>query len=83
MYVAFHRHTSCLGDQTLQQMCKPSTNALGMGADLATYVNYAHGDETLEQRCGARKLPQLARLKAKGDPKGMFRFNNVLPTKYP
>ncbi|KAL3477602.1 FAD-binding domain-containing protein [Aspergillus californicus] len=51
--------------------------------DLTVYVNYAHGDETLEQMYGANKLPRLAKLKKKYDPNGLFNFSNPLPTKYP
>ena len=51
--------------------------------DLAAYINSAHGDETLEQRYGARKLHRLAALKKIWDPKEVFRFNNALPTAYP
>lgn len=51
--------------------------------DLAVYVNSAHGDETLEQKYGARKLPRLAALKKTWDPDRVFRYNNALPTKYP
>jgi hypothetical protein len=51
--------------------------------DLAVYQNYAWGDETLEQIYGARKLPKLAKLKAKYDPDNVFRFYHNLPTSYP
>lgn len=51
--------------------------------DLSVYVNYAHGDETLEQRYAERKLPRLAALKKKWDPNNVFAFNNPLPTTYP
>lgn len=47
------------------------------------YVNYARGDETLEQKYGARKLPRLAALKKKYDPDNVFGWNNALPTEYP
>ncbi|KAI1873002.1 uncharacterized protein JN550_003876 [Neoarthrinium moseri] len=50
---------------------------------LAAYVNSAHGDESLESRYGANKLPRLAALKKTWDPNNVFRFNNKLPTKYP
>ncbi|GAP88228.1 putative FAD-binding domain-containing protein [Rosellinia necatrix] len=46
------------------------------------YINYAHGDESLESRYGARKLPRLAALKKKWDPKNVFAYNNALPTRY-
>lgn len=36
--------------------------------ELRVYVNYAHGDEKLEQIYGADKLPRLASLKKKWDP---------------
>ncbi len=51
--------------------------------ELSVFVNYARGDETLEQIYGRDKLPRLAALKKKWDPKGVFSFNNALPTKYP
>ncbi|KAI0398686.1 hypothetical protein F4802DRAFT_592432 [Xylaria palmicola] len=50
--------------------------------DLAVYVNYAYGDESLEQIYGERKLPRLAALKAKWDPENVFAYNNPLPTTY-
>jgi len=55
----------------------------GYGGDLAVYVNYAHGDEKLEQVYGAEKLPQLVALKKKYDPSNVFAFSNPLPTSYP
>ncbi|KAF9878631.1 FAD-binding domain-containing protein [Colletotrichum karsti] len=51
--------------------------------DLAVYVNYASGNETLEQIYGANKLKRLAETKKKWDPKQVFGFSNPLPTKYP
>ncbi|KAJ8123625.1 hypothetical protein ONZ43_g474 [Nemania bipapillata] len=51
--------------------------------ELAAYTNYAHGDEKLEQIYGKNKLPRLASLKAKYDPRNVFAFNNPLPSKYP
>ncbi|KAI1459593.1 FAD-binding domain-containing protein [Annulohypoxylon moriforme] len=50
--------------------------------DLSVYVNYAHGDETLEQIYGKDKLPRLARLKKEWDPDNVFRYHHVLPTEY-
>ena len=50
---------------------------------LHVYVNYAHGDETVEQVYGARNLPRLAQLKRTWDPDNVFRFNNPLPAQYP
>ncbi|KLU89215.1 hypothetical protein MAPG_08189 [Magnaporthiopsis poae ATCC 64411] len=50
---------------------------------VAVYVNYAHGDEKLENIYGARKLPRLARLKSQYDPENVFRFHHPLPAKYP
>ncbi|KAF2792192.1 Glucooligosaccharide oxidase [Melanomma pulvis-pyrius CBS 109.77] len=47
------------------------------------YVNYAHGDETIEQVYRADKLPRLAALKKQWDPSNVFGFNNPLPTQYP
>ncbi|KAF5589168.1 hypothetical protein FPANT_6383 [Fusarium pseudoanthophilum] len=51
--------------------------------EITTFVNYAHGDETLEQIYGKDKLPRLTALKKIWDPKEVFSFNNGLPTTYP
>ncbi|OTA57984.1 Glucooligosaccharide oxidase [Hypoxylon sp. EC38] len=51
-------------------------------SNLTVYVNYAHGDETIEQIYGADKLPRLAKLKKAWDPDNVFAFNNPLPTLY-
>jgi hypothetical protein len=51
--------------------------------DLAVYINYAQGDETLEQIYGESKLPRLSALKREYDPKNVFRFNNPIPQQYP
>jgi FAD/FMN-containing dehydrogenase len=51
--------------------------------DLAVYINYAQGDETLEQIYGENKLPRLSALKREYDPKNVFRFNNPIPQQYP
>ncbi|RDW79379.1 hypothetical protein BP6252_04017 [Coleophoma cylindrospora] len=51
--------------------------------ELTVYINYAHGDETLEQKYGADKLPRLAALKKTWDPENAFGYNNGLPTSYP
>ena len=45
---------------------------------LTTYVSYAHGEETLEQKYGANKLPRLQALKKKWDPQNIFAFNNAI-----
>ncbi|KAL9626522.1 MAG: hypothetical protein Q9164_007861, partial [Protoblastenia rupestris] len=45
---------------------------------LTTYVSYAHGEETLEQKYGADKLPRLKDLKKKWDPKNLFAYNNAI-----
>ncbi|KAL4938557.1 hypothetical protein BDV06DRAFT_215011 [Aspergillus oleicola] len=61
-----------------------STLAAASGyGDLAVYVNYARGDETLEQRYGERKLPRLADVKRMYDPTNVFRFHHALPIVYP
>ncbi|KAL4797947.1 FAD-binding domain-containing protein [Aspergillus venezuelensis] len=49
----------------------------------AVYVNYALGDETLEQIYGAEKLPRLAKLKKTYDPNNVFGFHHPIPTAYP
>jgi hypothetical protein len=51
--------------------------------ELTVFVNYAHGDEKLDRIYGADKLPRLAALKKKWDPKRVFSYNNGLPTRYP
>ncbi|KAL2825437.1 FAD-binding domain-containing protein [Aspergillus cavernicola] len=51
--------------------------------DLAVYVNYAKGDEKLEQIYGARKLPRLVELKRRYDPDNVFRFHHALPMGLP
>uniref|UniRef100_A0A8H7TQE8 FAD-binding PCMH-type domain-containing protein n=1 Tax=Bionectria ochroleuca TaxID=29856 RepID=A0A8H7TQE8_BIOOC len=51
--------------------------------DVSVYVNYASGNETVEQKFGKDKLPRLASLKRKWDPRNAFRWTNPLPTKYP
>ncbi|KAL8988161.1 MAG: hypothetical protein Q9177_002723 [Variospora cf. flavescens] len=50
--------------------------------ELSVYVNYARGDEKLRQLYGSRKLPRLAALKKKWDPRNVFAYNNVLPMEY-
>ncbi|KAF5558959.1 hypothetical protein FMEXI_154 [Fusarium mexicanum] len=52
-------------------------------SEITTFVNYAHGDETLEQIYGKEKLARLAALKKIWDPNELFSFNNGLPTRYP
>ena len=51
--------------------------------ELTVFVNYAHGDEKIEQIYGREKLPRLAALKNIWDPHKVFSWNNGLPTKYP
>ncbi|KAJ4304906.1 hypothetical protein N0V90_000434 [Kalmusia sp. IMI 367209] len=51
--------------------------------ELTVFVNYAHGDEKLEQIYGKEKLPRLAALKKTWDPQQVFSWNNGLPTQYP
>lgn len=46
---------------------------------LAAYVSYAHGDESLAEMYGERKLERLAGLKSSWDPDNVFGFNNALP----
>jgi Berberine and berberine like len=48
--------------------------------EFSVYINYARGDETLEQRYGRNKLPRLMALKKKWDPDNVFAYNNALPT---
>ncbi|KAL4946803.1 hypothetical protein BDV06DRAFT_229681 [Aspergillus oleicola] len=49
----------------------------------AVYVNYALGDESLQQIYGAEKLPRLSNLKRKYDPDNVFGFHHPIPTVYP
>ncbi|KAK6957468.1 hypothetical protein Daesc_000254 [Daldinia eschscholtzii] len=51
--------------------------------EITVFVNYAHGDEKLEQIYGKDKLPRLAKLKKTWDPNHLFSFNNKLPHHYP
>ncbi|KAL2824211.1 FAD-binding domain-containing protein [Aspergillus cavernicola] len=44
---------------------------------LATYVSYAHGDETLTEMFGSN-VPRLRRLKQRWDPDNVFRFYHDL-----
>lgn len=46
----------------------------GDGGDLRAYVNYAHGDESLEAMYGCEewRLEELRRLKREWDPRGRF-----------
>ncbi|KEY67090.1 hypothetical protein S7711_07065 [Stachybotrys chartarum IBT 7711] len=50
---------------------------------LAAYMNFAQGDETVEEIYGERNLPRLASLKATWDPENVFRYHFPLPTSYP
>ncbi|KAL4809570.1 hypothetical protein BDV18DRAFT_157321 [Aspergillus unguis] len=43
---------------------------------MSSYVNYAHGDEGVEQIYGRDKLARLKRLKREWDPNGGFVWNN-------
>ncbi|UKZ52644.1 hypothetical protein TrVGV298_006425 [Trichoderma virens] len=52
-------------------------------SEKAIFVNYAHGDESIENIYGRRKLPRLAQLKKKYDPSNLFAYNHPLPTHYP
>lgn len=51
--------------------------------ELSVYANYAHGDETVEQIYGRKKLPRLAALKKMWDPDNVFGYHFPLPTQYP
>ncbi|KAF2962798.1 hypothetical protein GQX73_g10776 [Xylaria multiplex] len=50
---------------------------------LAAYVNYARGDEPLENIYRTDKLPRLAALKRTWDPNNVFAYHLALPTRYP
>lgn len=58
-------------------------NESGLEGGLAVYVNYAHGDESLESIYRADKLPRLAALKKTWDPDNVFAYHLALPTEYP
>jgi hypothetical protein len=50
---------------------------------LSTYVNYAYGDESLEELYGfeAWRLEKLKKLKGVYDPENRFRFYAPIPPK--
>lgn len=52
-------------------------------SEKAVFVNYARGDESIENIYGKRKLPRLAQLKKKYDPFNLFAYNHPLPMHYP
>ncbi|KAL7787172.1 hypothetical protein V8C37DRAFT_419020 [Trichoderma ceciliae] len=52
-------------------------------SEQAIFVNYARGDEPIENIYGKRKLPRLAKLKKKYDPSNLFAYYHPLPTHYP
>lgn len=45
---------------------------------LSVYVNYAVGNEALEEVYGEHKLPRLLKLKAEWDPENVFRYHHPL-----
>ncbi|PFH62263.1 hypothetical protein XA68_14394 [Ophiocordyceps unilateralis] len=49
----------------------------------SVFLNYARGDEGLENIYGREKLPRLAQLKKAWDPNNVFAYNHPLPTEYP
>lgn len=49
---------------------------------LATYVNFAHGDEGPTAWYSARKLQKLSALKRQWDPKGLFSWHNPVPMRW-
>ena len=51
--------------------------------ELSVILNYARGDEKIEQIYGKDKLPRLARLKRTWDPHNVFAYNHPLPLQYP
>lgn len=50
--------------------------------DVSVFINYARGDERLEQIYGSVNLPRLTQLKKIWDPNHIFSYNNGLPTNY-
>ncbi|KAK3936141.1 hypothetical protein QBC46DRAFT_461661 [Diplogelasinospora grovesii] len=64
--------TEQAGDAMAMQV-RAAFAATGGYSGLATYVSYAHGDETLEQMWGGN-VPRLQQLKEKYDPDNVFRF---------
>ncbi|KUL86302.1 hypothetical protein ZTR_08597 [Talaromyces verruculosus] len=66
------------GAQLREQLSKTT------GYDSPTiFVNYARGDEKIEDIYSAEKLPQLAQLKKKYDPLNLFAYYHPLPLEYP
>lgn len=51
-------------------------------AGLSAHVNYAWGDETLEQIYRKDKLERLVSLKQKWDPTNIFGFSNGIAPNY-
>jgi hypothetical protein len=46
---------------------------------LTSYMNFAHGDESVEQIFGPN-LPRLISLKKKWDPENLFGYHYAIPT---
>ncbi|EEA25174.1 hypothetical protein TMatcc_006604 [Talaromyces marneffei ATCC 18224] len=70
-----------VNDDTVTDFAKqwvPEFTETGGFNESRVYVSYAHGDESLVEKYGKRKLPRLLDLKKKWDPKGLFSFNNAL-----
>ncbi|KAM0251916.1 hypothetical protein ACHAQJ_007931 [Trichoderma viride] len=67
-----------LGEQLRNQFAETSGYT-----DQTVFLNYARGDETIENIYSERKLPQLAKLKKKYDPSNLFAYYHPLPTQYP
>lgn len=50
---------------------------------LATYSNFAHGDEGPVAWYSAEFLPRLSSLKRQWDPTGLFSWHNPVPLDWP
>ena len=73
-------------DDAVNKFISPARDAFAKTSGfehLATYSNYARGDEGPEAWYGEDKLPELSRLKRKWDPKGVFSWNNPVPMQWP
>ncbi|KAL6831869.1 hypothetical protein V8C40DRAFT_273301 [Trichoderma camerunense] len=72
------RASNKLGEELRNQLAVTSGYS-----EKAVFVNYARGEESIENIYGKRKLPRLAQLKKKYDPSNLFAYNHPLPMHYP
>jgi hypothetical protein len=73
---SLNTYATAFGDNLRQTLF----NATG-SADMHTYMNYAHGDETLQELYGYEpwRLARLEALKSKYDPYRRFDFYSPIP----